>query len=106
TDAGPIEAEINDATVKINLGPPKDLRADFALRLDEKREFNASFINTGVPHAMILVREAERIDVQDMGSKIRYHKEFAPAGTNVNFVQTVDEHHLIVRTYERGVEGE
>ncbi len=106
TDAGMISAEIYEKTVKINLGTPKDLRPDFSIKIDEKKEFNASFINTGVPHTMILVKEAEKIDVQEMGSKIRYHKDFAPAGTNVNFVQPVDDHNIIVRTYERGVEGE
>ncbi len=106
TDAGMISAEIYEKTVKINLGVPKDLKSDFSIKIDDKKEFNASSINTGVPHTMILVKEAERIDVQDLGSKIRYHKDFAPAGTNVNFVQPVDEHNIIVRTYERGVEGE
>jgi diaminopimelate epimerase len=106
TDVGIISAEIHDGTVKVNLGHPKDIRLDFLFKLDEQKEFNASFINTGVPHTVITVRDADKIDVQDLGSKIRYHKDFAPAGTNVNFVQHVDSHNLIVRTYERGVEGE
>jgi diaminopimelate epimerase len=36
---------------------------------------------------------------------MRYHKAFAPRGTNVNFASAKDGE-LHVRTYERGVEGE
>lgn len=106
TDAGPVSAEVHDRIVKVNLGPPRDLRLDFSIKLEEQKEVNASFVNTGVPHAVILVSDLEKIDVADLGRKARYHKEFSPEGTNANFVRHVDEHNLIVRTYERGVEGE
>jgi diaminopimelate epimerase len=45
-------------------------------------------------------------DVRGAGREIRRHARFAPAGTNANFVQVVNAHELIVRTYERGVEDE
>jgi len=67
---------------------------------------NASFINTGVPHVIVGVTDIEKISVQELGQKIRCHKDFAPEGTNADFVQLTDSHHLRVRTYERGVEGE
>jgi diaminopimelate epimerase len=44
--------------------------------------------------------------VAGLGRAVRFHKHFAPAGTNVNFVQIVDREHALVRTYERGVEAE
>jgi diaminopimelate epimerase len=44
--------------------------------------------------------------VKDLGKKVRFHSQFQPAGTNANFVQVLDRKHLIVRTYERGVEDE
>jgi diaminopimelate epimerase len=72
----------------------------------EKREFDASFINTGVPHVVIYVSGIEKLDVASLGRMIRFHRQFAPEGANVNFVQRKDEHTIIVRTYERGVEGE
>lgn len=106
TDSGPVSAEVGEALVRVTLGTPKDLRLDFPLKLDEQKELNASFINTGVPHVIVMVSDTEKISVQELGQKIRYLKDFAPAGTNANFVQQVDTHHLIVRTYERGVEGE
>ena len=105
-DAGEISALVGEKSVKLTLGNPKDMRLDFSLKLDDPKEFNASFINTGVPHVVVGVTDVEKISVQELGQKIRYHKNFAPEGTNANFVQQVDDHHLIVRTYERGVEGE
>lgn len=106
TDAGPVSAAVAEETVKINLGNPQNLRLDLSLKMEDQKEFNASFLNTGVPHAVVLVSDIEKIDVRDLGRKIRFHKEFAPAGTNANFVHHVDSHHLVVRTFERGVEDE
>lgn len=64
--------------------------------------------NTGVPHAVILTEALETVDVKNLGSKFRYHKHFAPAGTNVNFISFTgkDRSKLKIRTYERGVEDE
>lgn len=106
TDAGLIFSEVTGETVKIKMGTPKDLKLDFALKLPDSKEIDVSFINTGVPHAVIFVTDIEKIDVNDLGRKVRYHKEFAPNGANANFVFHKDLHHLSVRTYERGVEAE
>jgi len=37
---------------------------------------------------------------------VRYHDAFSPEGTNVDFVQVKGPQSVLVRTYERGVEGE
>lgn len=64
--------------------------------------------NTGVPHAVILTENLEKIDVKNIGAKLRYHKFFEPVGTNVNFIafEEKDGSKFRIRTYERGVEGE
>ncbi len=46
------------------------------------------------------------MDVHGLGAALRYHERFAPKGTNANFIQAVGPREIIVRTYERGVEGE
>jgi len=63
-------------------------------------------VNTGVPHAVFFVSGLDGIDVSGIGRRIRYHRHFAPAGTNVNFVEVVGGRSIRVRTYERGVEAE
>jgi len=105
TDAGLIQAEILSKNVRLRLSEPKNARLDFPLRV-ERKEFDASFIDTGVPHTIIFVNDIEKADVVSLGQMVRFHREFAPAGTNVDFVQKKDGHTIYVRTYERGVEDE
>ena len=64
------------------------------------------FINTGSPHYIRFVPGVEEYPVYEEGRKIRYSGEFAPGGTNVNFVQSGPGDSIFVRTYERGVENE
>ena len=63
------------------------------------------FINTGSPHYVSFRTEINKIDVNSEGKTIRWSEDYAPAGTNVNFVE-VREKGIYVRTYERGVEEE
>ena len=43
--------------------------------------------------------------LKSLGREIRYLREFAPGGTNVNFIYVKDGV-IYIRTYERGVEAE
>jgi len=49
------------------------------------------------------VDDADAAMVDSLGCEIRHHDHFAPAGTNVNFVEILEPGHIRVRTYERGV---
>ncbi len=129
SDAGLITAEVkNDTkchpelvsgsnTVKVKMPSPKNFKLDFDLTAavpianpsacyGASKNFEASFVNTGVPHTVIFVKDIKNVDVNKLGRLIRFHKKFAPAGTNVNFVKILGKNKLQVRTYERGVEAE
>ena len=105
TLAGIIEAEVNeDTSVRVQLTNPHDYRAGLEIELDGNVR-RISFLNTGVPHAVIFVAE-NGYDVRRWGKIIRFHQMFAPQGANVNFVTVRETGDLLVRTYERGVEDE
>lgn len=65
-----------------------------------------TFLDTGSPHHVELRNAVNDIDIQTEGSKIRYGVPYNEEGSNVNFVEKVDGDTFLVRTYERGVEGE
>jgi diaminopimelate epimerase len=63
------------------------------------------FINTGAPHHVEFDNDLFRMDVYAKGKEIRYSDKYRKEGTNVDFVQIINNG-LKIRTYERGVENE
>jgi len=105
TGAGVITATFSGERVTVNLTAPKDLKLGEWVGVSSGK-LQVHSLNTGVPHAVIFVPDADKAMVQQLGSEIRFHPHFAPKGTNVNFVQALGPNFIRVRTYERGVEGE
>ncbi len=104
TLAGPIGAQVEGSTVKLEMVPPRGAYSH--LELDAPGgPVTLHGVNTGVPHAVVPVADLEAAPVREVGRHLRYHQHFAPAGTNVNFMRAQDGE-LWVRTYERGVEDE
>lgn len=64
------------------------------------------FLDTGSPHFVEFVEDLSGLDIYEAGQTIRHSDAFAPTGTNVNFVQIIEDQSLVVATYERGVENE
>lgn len=93
TLAGPIDAEVLEGDrVRLVMPHPKDLRENF--------------VNSGVPHLIVPVENLSAAEVVAEGRRLRYSPQFAPAGTNVDFVEWTGRSSLSIRTYERGVEDE
>jgi diaminopimelate epimerase len=105
TIAGILSAKVNGMRVKLEMTKPSAPTLDETLLIEGKK-YTVSSINTGVPHAVVFVKDLEGVDVVRIGRPIRYHAHFRPSGTNANFVRVEDDAHLSVRTYERGVEDE
>lgn len=93
---GPHVARINDdQTVSLKMIDVSDIEAgeDYFL------------MDTGSPHYVVFVEDIDDIDVVENGQAIRYSDRFKKEGVNVNFVEKTEDH-IIVATYERGVEAE
>ncbi len=105
TMAGPMSAELLGERVRLCMNDPHSMQLAHSLQLNgHEREVHS--INTGVPHAVVLVSDLSGTRVVEEGRALRQHPRFSPAGTNANFVLTMSPGSLAIRTYERGVEDE
>ncbi len=94
-----VESEGND--VAVEMGSPREIQWSLPLS-----PWVVHHLNTGVPHAVIFSNDIENLSLAEWGPQIRFHKLFAPRGTNVNFAQIAGNGIIHLRTYERGVEQE
>jgi diaminopimelate epimerase len=62
----------------------------------------------GVPHLIVLVDDVERLDILERGRELRFDPAMGAEGANVNFISPPRGagKPWLIRTYERGVEGE
>jgi len=100
--------------IKFNLNPPSSIKTSIEINVLDKI-FSASFIDTGAHHVVIDLAQQnyndtelldiEKFPVAKYGKGIRYSEQFAPLGTNVNFIFHKEDE-IKIRTYERGVEQE
>jgi diaminopimelate epimerase len=104
--------------VQVYLNPPSKFKNRFKVKAADQL-ITASYVDTGAPHVIIKIEDMLRdpknlnssyknldeVPVYDTGREIRYLNDFAPEGTNVNFIKIIDGK-IYIRTYERGVESE
>ncbi len=103
TKAGIIKSEIlRKDRVKVYMTCPRDLNSS----VTPAGMAEGGYVDTGVPHMVYQVDDINNCDLMNIGTKTRRHKLFDPKGTNVDFIELIDDHNLKMRTYERGVEGE
>ena len=105
TLAGVVQAEVIGERVKVKMTDPSQLKTGDTIEL-ENGLVSISSINTGVPHVVVVKDSIDDVDIVKIGRKIRYHDQFLPAGTNVNFACHIKDNTIAIRTYERGVEDE
>jgi diaminopimelate epimerase len=113
--AGPVNVQMEydedgDYMAEVEMTPPiYDCPGIPAKGKDDFHEiingYEVFAVNTGVPHAVVFVRDVDAVDIMKMAPPIR-HSPFFPSGANVNFVQVTGKDTLKIRTFERGVEGE
>lgn len=89
------QAEINDGIVSLQMIDVYNVKV----------MEDAIFADTGSPHHIELVDDLANFPVFERGKKVR-HEVYGKEGSNVNFVEQVNESTFQIRTYERGVENE
>ena len=72
------------------------------------RERSISLTTVGVPHLVVRVDDIEAVDIAGRGRVLRFHPALGAPGANANFVAPgrAPGDPWLIRTYERGVEGE
>ncbi len=91
---------IHEATIDKN---QVSLQMQEVSQIKEKPE--CLFLDTGSPHHVQLVKDLANFQVFTEGKKLRYGL-YGKSGSNINFVEQIDDSIFAVRTYERGVEDE
>jgi diaminopimelate epimerase len=105
TDLMVHHAEVSGSSVSFEMRAPQAF--DDALEVTVGTEkLRGTYVDTGVPHVVLFRGVPPDASIDELGRALRHHPRFRPAGTNVNFIEKVEEGTLAIRTYERGVEGE
>lgn len=100
-----LETYLDGEDITTKMESPKNFRPHIILPIEGK-ELHINCLNTGVPHAVIFIDDIDNAPLLSLGPIIRHHPMFQPEGVNVNFAQIYSPKKVIVRTYERGIEGE
>ena len=93
---GPHDATITGGLVKLGMQNVNEIKASES----------HWWLDTGSPHHVQPVNNIKEYDVFTNGRNIRRGAPYFEEGTNVNFVEQVNDDTFSVRTYERGVEDE
>lgn len=117
TNAGKIILKVlEDSQVQVNMGVPQ-LQPDkipFKSETQENsyrvvvsnikpiQELELSVVSIGNPHAVLIVDDVKTARVESIGAAIENHSHF-PNRVNVGFMQIVDNKHIYLRVFERGV---
>jgi diaminopimelate epimerase len=98
--------------VKVNMGAPQLERSEIPMLgaagkvINETlqvagKDYKITSLLMGVPHTIVFIESLEEDELISIGKQIEKHPSF-PKGTNVNFVEVINDHEISVRTWERG----
>ena len=98
--------------VKVNMGAPHLERSQIPMTgapgnvIDETiniagKDYKITSLLMGVPHTIVFADHLAEEELITIGKLIEKHPSFTQ-GTNVNFVEVLNDHEVNVRTWERG----
>ena len=100
-----IPAEVDGAQVSLELPPPGSGPQDSGID-DGKVTKGLSLLAVGVPHLVAATHGLADLDMESIAPPLRNHAALGAEGANVNFYEIASDGTVMVRTWERGVEGE
>ena len=101
TKSGLVRPELlDDGRVCVDMGHPRDFLGSIKLTAD-CFDFTAETVSMGNPHAVILVDDIEKIQLEKWGSILEVDKQF-PDRCNIEFAQVVTPTQFRMRVWERG----
>lgn len=78
----------------------------FERKIDYGGRHCVSFVDSGVPHAVIFTDEFDDSEFEVLAPVVRSHEVFGSLGANANYAFLEGASDIILRTFERGVERE
>lgn len=105
TGWAPIVAAVREAWVSLDLPAPPAGPRPLTVTLGD-RPLEACYIEVGVPHLVVPVSDPNGLDLTMVAPPLRHHPDVGPGGANVDFVSAGNDGPGVIRTWERGVEGE
>lgn len=83
--------------------PPSPVSGSFVSRpLDvDGEEFAVTAVSMGNPHAVIFMKDVDKLKIEDIGPKFENHPAF-PRRTNTEFVEVLSRSKIKMRVWERG----
>lgn len=112
TQSTEIYLSLLDTQVELTLPCPKHdpqsipfhsagLQDNYPIVLSNGVRMDIHVMNVGNPHAIVVVKNIQEIDIQTIGPLIENHPLF-PQKCNVNFMQILNPSEMVLRVWERG----
>lgn len=110
TKAGVIKGQIKEdlRLVEVTLTSRSYERFEFEQKVlaTDKYSIETFLINTGVPHAVVEVKDLSTYPILQVGQDLRNHPALGEEGANITFFQRLVGPRIRATTFERGVETE
>ncbi len=105
TGAGEVRAQVTEQTV--SLAYEMEVRVERAVEVPYGAASRTGWlVRVGTPHLVLPVERVPEGKIEALAKPIRHLATFAPSGANVDLVTVTGPGDVVIRTYERGVEGE
>ena len=109
-------ARYNGKNIIIFFPPPIKIQHNLSINVENVTlsEIEGSYVDVGSKHLVVNIKKQAQwkdipiddLDLISIAPQYRYHLQFVPDGVNFNIYENIDKNIILLRTYEKGVEGE